>query len=158
MTCRRHRSQKTTSPSKFTGRRRHLRLQVTSSLPSSSRRPPICHARIPIRPDWWIRTEVLGARLSILYIGTFVDLFFLRVVPVPVGVQTSSVITKIIYIYQKNYHRSGVHHNLYTYTESHYLYNYLYMYIFNSVQHLHCLQKETKKLIHYTKNLPVDPY
>ena len=37
------------------------------------------------------------------------------------SIQTISEITKIIYIYQKNYHRSGVHHNLYTYTESHLL-------------------------------------
>ena len=37
------------------------------------------------------------------------------------SIQTISVITKIIYIYQKNYHRSGVHNNLYTYTESHLL-------------------------------------
>ena len=53
--------------------------------------------------------------------GTLIDLFFLRAVPVPVGIQTISVITKIILHIQKNYHRSGVHHNLYTYTESHLL-------------------------------------
>ena len=53
--------------------------------------------------------------------GTLIDLFFLRVVPVPVDIQTISEITKIIYINQKNYHRSGVHKNLYTYTESHLL-------------------------------------
>ena len=53
--------------------------------------------------------------------GTLIDLFFLRAVPVPVSIQTISVITKIIYIYQKNYHRSGVHKSLYTYTESHLL-------------------------------------
>ena len=52
---------------------------------------------------------------------TLIDLFFLRVVPVPVGIQTIYVITKIILHIQKNYHRSGVHHNLYTYTESHLL-------------------------------------
>ena len=86
-----------------------------------------CHARIPIRPDWKIRTEVRGAILSILYYilytGTLIDLFFLRVVPVPVFsfICTISVITKIILHIQKNYHRSGVHHNLYTYTESHLL-------------------------------------
>ena len=122
--------------------------------------PPLeCHARrIPALPGWRIRTEVRGAILSILYIGTLIDLFFLRAVPVPVGVQTISVITKSFVHIQKNYHRSGVHHSLNTYTESHYLYNYLYIYIFNNVQHLHCFQKETKRLIHYTKNLPMDPY
>ena len=57
----------------------------------------------------------------ILYIGTLIDLFFLRAVPVPVGIQTIFVITKIILHIQKNYHRSGVHHNIYTYTESHLL-------------------------------------
>ena len=56
--------------------------------------------------------------------GTLINPFFLRVVPVPVSIQTISVITKIIYIYQKNYHRSGVHKNLYTYTESIFLYMY----------------------------------
>ena len=85
-----------------------------------------CHTRrFPIRPDLWIRTEVRGTILSILYYilytGTLIDLFFLRAVPVPVGIQTISIITKIILHIQKNYHRSGVHHNLYTYTESHLL-------------------------------------
>ena len=28
---------------------------------------------------------------------------------------------------------------------------------YESVQHLHCLQKETKRHIHYTKNILVDP-
>ena len=58
--------------------------------------------------------------IYILYCtGTLIDMFFLRAVPVPVGIQTISVITKIILHIQKNYYRSGVHHNLYTYTESH---------------------------------------
>ena len=57
----------------------------------------------------------------ILYTGTLIDLFFLRAVPVSVGIQTISVITKTIFHVQKNYHRSGVHHNLYIYTESHLL-------------------------------------
>ena len=84
------------------------------------------HARrILVRHDWRIRTEVRGAIPSILYYilytGTLIDMFFLRAVPVPVGIQTISVITKIILHIQKNYHRSGVHHNLYTYTKSHLL-------------------------------------
>ena len=61
-------------------------------------------------------------------IGTLIDLFFLKAVPVPVSIQTISVITKIIYIYQKNYHRSSVHKSLYTYTESHILYMYNFYY------------------------------
>ena len=56
--------------------------------------------------------------------GTLIDLFFLRAVSVPVSIQTISVITKIIYIYQKNYHRSSVHKNLYTHTESLFLHMY----------------------------------
>ena len=81
-----------------------------------------CQARqIPIRPNWRIRTEVRGAILSILYTRTLIDLFFLRAELVPVGIQTISVIKKINLHIQKNYHRSGVHHNLYTYTESHLL-------------------------------------
>ena len=65
--------------------------------------------------------EALDYLYYILYTGTLIDLFFLRAILVPVGIQTISVITKNIYIYQKNYHRSGVHKNLYTYTESHLL-------------------------------------
>ena len=56
-----------------------------------------------------------------IYTGTLIDLFFLRAVLVPVGIQTISVITKIILHIQKNYHWSGVYQNLYTYTESHLL-------------------------------------
>ena len=85
--------------------------------------PPPPPPRIPIRPDLRIRTEVRGVRLSILYyilyIGTLIDLFFLRAVPVPMGIQTISVNKKNHFTYTKNYHRSGVHKNLYTYTKSH---------------------------------------
>ena len=66
-----------------------------------------------------------GARYCLYYIlyctRTLIDLFFLRAVPVPVGIQIIFVIKKIILHIQKNYHRSGVHHNLYTYTEFHLL-------------------------------------
>ena len=66
--------------------------------------------------------ETIYTIYYILYCtGTLIDLFFLRVVPIPLGIQTISVITKIILHIQKNYHRSDVHHNLYTYTESHLL-------------------------------------
>ena len=62
----------------------------------------ICHARrIPVRPDWRIRTEVQGAILSILYTGTLIDLFFLRAELVPVGIQTISVIKKNHFTYTK---------------------------------------------------------
>ena len=46
------------------------------------------------------------------------------------SIKIISVITKIILYIQKNYHRSGVHKNLYTYTESHFLYKYSYIYNF----------------------------
>ena len=65
--------------------------------------------------------ETIYTIYYILYTGTLINLFFLRAVPVPVGIQTIFVITKIILHIQKNYHRSGVHHNLYTYIESHLL-------------------------------------
>ena len=56
------------------------------------------------------------------YILGLIDLFFLRAELVLVVIQTISVIKKkIIFIYKKNYHQSGVHQNLYTYTESHLL-------------------------------------
>ena len=41
--------------------------------------------------------QVRGTRL---YTGTLIDLLFLRVELIPVGIQTISVITKIIYIYK----------------------------------------------------------
>ena len=62
--------------------------------------------------------RVRGARL---YTGTLIDWFFLRAELVPVVIQTISLITKIIFIYKKNYHQSGVHQNLYTYTDPHLL-------------------------------------
>ena len=68
------------------------------------------------------RRETIYTIYCILYCtGTLIDLFFLRAILVPVGIQTISVITKIIYIYQKNYQQSGVHKSLYTFTESHLL-------------------------------------
>ena len=96
-----------------------------------------CHARrIPARLDWRIRTEVRDVILSIYYTvfhyyilyctGTLIDLFFLRANTCTCSIQTISVITKIIYIYQKNYHRSGAH-KIYTHIHSPI---YLYMYIF----------------------------
>ena len=51
-----------------------------------------CHARIPVLPEWLIRTE-FGARD---YILGLIDLFFIRAEIVLVGIQTISVITKII--------------------------------------------------------------
>ena len=55
------------------------------------------------------------------YTRTLIDLFFLRAVLVPLVIQTISVITKIVLHIQKNYHRSGIHKNLYTLPESHLL-------------------------------------
>ena len=53
--------------------------------------------RFRVRPEWRIRTE-FGARDFILGL---IDFFFLRAELVPVGIQTISVITKIIYIHKK---------------------------------------------------------
>ena len=47
--------------------------------------------------------------------------FFFRAKLIPVGIQTIFVITKNHLHIQKNYHWSGVHQNLYTYTKSHLL-------------------------------------
>ena len=86
-----------------------------------------CHARILVRPDWRVRTEVRGVRLSIYYLY-YTLLYCDSHGPIlsqsytcTSSIQTISVITKIILHIQKNYHRSGVHQNLYTYTESHLL-------------------------------------
>ena len=73
-----------------------------------------CHAPIP-GPTRLADQNRVQARD---YILGLIDLFFLRAELVPVVIQTISVITKIIFIYKKNYHQSGVHQNLYTYTES----------------------------------------
>ena len=82
-----------------------------------------CHTPFPVRPDWRIRTEVRDAILSILY-----TVYWDSHLPIlsqsctcTSSIQTISVIKKIILHVQKNYHRSGVHQNLYTYTESHLL-------------------------------------
>ena len=47
--------------------------------------------------------------------------FFFKAEIIPVGIKTIFVITKNHLHIQKNYHRSGVHQNLYTYTKSHLL-------------------------------------
>ena len=59
--------------------------------------------RFPVRPDWRIRT---GFRARDYILGLFTYIFFI----------TES---KYYIHIQKNYHRSGVHQNLYIYTESH---------------------------------------
>ena len=82
----------------------------------------VYHTPFPIRPESGARDYKLG----------LIDLFFLRAELVPVVIQTISVITKIIFIYKKNYHQSGVHQNLYTYTESHLL---IHVYFFSNTKH-----------------------
>ena len=61
-----------------------------------------------------------------------IDLFFLGAEIVPVVIQTISIIKKIIFIYKKNYHQSGVHQNLYTYTES---YLFIHVHFFFNTKH-----------------------
>ena len=77
--------------------------------------------RFPVPLDWRIRTE-FGVRDYIL--GLFTCFFLNRI--------------KISYTYQKNYHRSGVHQNLYTYTESHLHIQKLYFYIYKSERGTYC--------------------
>ena len=59
---------------------------------------PICHTPIPGPTRKVDPNRVRGARL---YIGTLYLFFFFRAELVPVGVQTISVIRKIIYIYKR---------------------------------------------------------
>ena len=56
-------------------------------------------------------------------LGLSLTCSFSELTPVPVFsfICTISIITKTILNIQKNYHRSGVHKNLYTYTKSHLL-------------------------------------
>ena len=85
--------------------------------------------RFLIRPDWRIRTD-FGVRNHIL--GLFTCFFLFRAELVPVGIQTISVITKIIYIHERT--TTGVVSiKIYSHILSPiYLYKYLYMYIFNT--------------------------
>ena len=78
----------------------------------------------PIRPGMADPNRVRGATLYCTLLGLtylFFFFFFLRAELVLVIIQTISVITKNHFHLQKNYHRSGVLQNLYTYTESHLL-------------------------------------
>ena len=62
-------------------------------------------------------------------------IFFLRVELVLMGIQTISVKKKNHLHIQKNYHRSGVHQNLYTYTESHlHIQNYTFTFTYQSAK------------------------
>ena len=90
-----------------------------------------CHTPIPDPARMADPNRVRGARLST---GTLINWFFLRAEPVPVGIQTISVITKIIFIYKKNYHQSGVHQNLYTYTKSHLLIHVHFFFLIQNIR------------------------
>ena len=72
--------------------------------------------RFPVRLDWRIQTE-FGVRDYIL--GLFTRFFLITESKYQIHIQ-------------KNYHRSGVHQNLYTYTESHLHIQKLYFYIYKS--------------------------
>ena len=108
---------------KYIKKIRVFRHRISGNFQSESRTQSECHAPDPgptrlADPNRSPGRDTIYTIYILCCIGTLIDLFFLRVVPVPVSIQTISVITKIIYIYQKNYHRSGVHKNLYTNTES----------------------------------------
>ena len=117
------------------------RLETSSSGPSQHRgqggtvsetvdRPmPTMSHPIPDPTRMADQNRVRGARL---YTGTLIDWFFPRAELVPVVIPTIYVITKIIFIYKKNYHQSGVHQNLYTYTESHLL---IHVQFFSNTKH-----------------------
>ena len=95
---------------------------------SYKKKGPSCHTLIPgltrMADSNWVR----GARL---YTGTLIDLFFLRVELVPVGIQTISVITKIIYIYKRTI-TGVVSIKIYAHILSPiYLYKHLYIYMSN---------------------------
>ena len=68
--------------------------------------------QIPARPDWWIRTSFWDARLRT---GTPYLIFFFKPNWYLWVWPTSYNRIKILNTNQKNYHRSGVHQNLYPY-------------------------------------------
>ena len=77
----------------------------------------LCHTRIPGPTRLADPNRVRGARP---YTGTLYLIFFFQKPNLYLWVwPTSYNIIKKSYTYQKNYHRSGVHQNLYTFTESH---------------------------------------
>ena len=78
------------------------------------------------RPD--SRSDPIGkselvSGCEAIYLGLFTCFFFFffRAELIRVGIQKFFVITKNHLHIQRNYHRSGVHQNLYTYTKSHLL-------------------------------------
>ena len=76
------------------------------------------------RPD--SRSDPIGgfepvSGCKTIYLDSLPLFFFFKAELIPVGIQTFFVITKNHLHIQKNYHRSGVHQNLYTYTKSHLL-------------------------------------
>ena len=93
-----------------------------------------CHARwISVRPDWRIRIEVRGMMLSILYTIYYTVLGLSLTCPFSelylfLWYTNNFCNNKNHLTYTKNYHRSGVHHNLYTYTESHLLIHVQFLY------------------------------
>ena len=89
-----------------------------------------CHALIPGPTQLADPNRFRGARL---YTGTlYLFFFFCKAELLPVGIQTISVITKIIYIHKRT--TTGVvSTKIYTHILSPiYLYKYLYMYISNT--------------------------
>ena len=78
--------------------------------------------RFQVRPDWRIRIE-FGVRDHIL--GLITCFFFFTESKYHIHIQ-------------KNYHWSGVHQNLYTYTESHLHIQKLYFYISKSEHGTYC--------------------
>ena len=108
------------------GVRLGYRMRIGSSKITSVWNDPCVTPRFPALPDWRIRTG-FGVRNHIS--GTFYLFFFFRAELVPVGIQTISVITKIIYIHKRTT-IGVVSIKIYTHILSPiYLYKYLYMYI-----------------------------
>ena len=77
--------------------------------------------RFLVQPDWRIRTESRERYYISRALYLFFFLFFFRAELIPVGIQTIFVVTKNHLHIQRNYHRSGIHKNMYTYTKSHLL-------------------------------------
>ena len=92
--------------------------------------------RFLVRPNWRIRTE-FGVRDHIL--GLFTCFFFSSELNLYLWILYNFCNnTNHLHIQKNYYHRSGVHKNLYTYTESHLHIQKLYFYIYKSERRTYC--------------------
>ena len=101
--------------------RHHITSQKVKNLLRALSLPPDPGRTKMVDPNRSPGRDTIYTIYYILYTRTLIDLFFLRAELVPVGNTNNFYNNKNHLHIQKNYHRSGVHKNLYTYIKSHLL-------------------------------------